>query len=168
MENNELDETIVEDYVPLTEEDNEVNDEYEEIEDVDSDEVQDKIDELKDINDMYAWVIDDIISDSEDYEGETLKDRILARCKSIGDSPCVTGNVRSLIYYSDTVAFFNKYADDIYDLIDSYDPEYFLDALKSRVNTTEIILNCDTAKNWIVWMAYEEIAYQLNSALEEI
>lgn len=160
-------------YKDLTEandENDEVIDEFEDIEDVDdsTDAVQEKIDELKGINEMYAWVIEDIISDSDEYDGDTLKEKIQSRCQEILEHGCANGTVGSMVYYSDTVAFFDKYADDIYDLIDNYGPDEFLQLVLSSVNTTEVILNCDTAKNKIAWLAYEEIAYELSNALEEL
>lgn len=157
-------------YRDLTEADEEDNsDDYV---DIDSDEeidaVQEKIDELKGVSEMYAWVIDDIINDSDEYDGTNLKEKVQSRCQDILEHGCVSGTVGSMVYFSDTVAFFDKYADDIYDLIDSWDPEFFLDNLKNHVSTTEIILNCDSAKNQIAWMSYEEIAYELSNALEEL
>jgi len=146
----------------------EAEDDFDEMQDEDTDEFQEKLEELKSVSKFYEFVIDDIIKDSDSYDGETEKDKILARCNEILEHGCVSGTVGSLVYYSDTVAAFNEYADDIYDLIDSYDPDFFLDSLKAHVNTTEIILNCDTAKNWIVWIAYEEVTYQLQNALEEL
>lgn len=170
MENNEQDKILVEDYIPLTEADDETVGEFEDVEDVDNsmDAVQEKIDELKSVSEMYAWVIDDIINDSDEYDGTNLKEKVQSRCQEILEHGCVSGTVGSMVYYSDTVAFFDKYADDIYDLIDSWDPEFFLDSLKNHVSTTEIILNCDSAKNQIAWMSYEEIAYELSNALEEL
>lgn len=131
-----------------------------------NDSVTEAIDDLKNKSSFYEWAVEDIVEDAEDYNGETLKDKILSRCSEILEHGCVSGTVSSLIYYSDTVAIFDKYADDLYDLIEDYDPDTFLDMLKQHVNTTEIVLNCDTSKNWIVWLAYEEVAYQLQNSLE--
>lgn len=150
-------------------------DEEIELQDVDNEDEEDiendfdeVINDFKNASDFYEFVVDDIENDCEDYEGETLKDKMIARCDDISEHGCVSGMVSSLIYYSDTTAVFDKYADDIYDLIESYDPDTFLDVLKTHVNTTEIILNCDTSKNWIVWLAYEDVAFTLAEKLREL
>lgn len=157
----------------LQEDDDEV-----ELQDVDSENIIDEettdeefdevIDDFKNASGFYEFVVNDVENDCENYEGETLKDKMIARCDDILEHGCVSGTVGSLIYYSDTIKVFDEYADDIYDLIDSYDPEIFLDNLKVHVNTTEIILNCDTAKNWIVWMAYEDVVFSLSEKLREL
>ena len=146
-----------------------------ELQDVDSENEEDIYDDFDEIindfknsSDFYKFVVEDIEEDCEGYEGETLKDKMIARCDEVLEHGCVSGTVSSLIYYSDTVATFDKYADDIYDLIESFDPDTFLDMLKAHVNTTEIILNCDSSKNWIVWLAYEDVVSSLADKLGEL
>ena len=151
-------------------EDDEV--ELQDVDNEDDEDIENDFDEVindfKNTSDFYEFVVDDIEDDCEEYDGETLKDKMIARCDDISEHGCVSGMVSSLIYYSDTVAVFDKYADDIYDLIESYDPDTFLDVLKTHVNTTEIILNCDTSKNWIVWLAYEDVVFTLSEKLKEL
>ena len=137
-------------------------------EEITDEEFEEVIDDFKNIDGFHEFVVEDIENDCEEYEGETLKDKMIARCDDISEHGCVSGMVNSLIYYSDTTAVFDKYADDIYDLIDEYDPDIFLDNLKAHVNTTEIILNCDTSKNWIVWIAYEYVTFMLSEKLKEL
>ena len=151
-------------YTELTEaEENE--EEFEEIQNDDIDELQEAIDDFKNIDKLHEAVVDSIIDDSESYNGDTEIDKIKARCEDIMNHGLVTGMVSSLVYYSDTVAFYNQYEDELYDLIDNYGPDEFLDMIKGTVNSTEILLNCDTAKNWIVWRAYEEITYQFSNVI---
>ena len=151
-------------------EDDEV--ELQDVDNEDDEDIENDFDEVindfKNASDFYEFVVDDIEEDCKEYDGETLKDKMIARCDDISEHGCVSGMVSSLIYYSDTTAVFDKYADDIYDLIESYDPDTFLDVLKTHVNTTEIILNCDTSKNWIVWLAYEDVAFTLAEKLREL
>ena len=119
--------------------------------------VQDVIDELKSKNNMYAWVIEDILDDSEDYSGDTLKDRVIARCNEIYEHGCVSGTVGSLIYYSDTTRFFNDNWDDIYDMLEELDDGGVepMEAIKRHCSNTEILMGTDQVKNWIAWMCYE-------------
>lgn len=152
-------------YVELTEADEDTEEEFEEIQNDDIDELQEAIDDFKNIDKLHEAVVDSIIDDSESYNGDTEIDKIKARCEDIMNHGLVTGMVSSLVYYSDTVAFYNQYEDELYDLIDNYGPDEFLDMIKGTVNSTEILLNCDTAKNWIVWRAYEEITYQFSNVI---
>lgn len=137
-------------------------------EDNESDDLSNLIQEFKDKNGMYEFVVDDLIDDCEDYEGDTLSEKLWKRCEDVLTHGCVSGMVGSLIYYTDTTAFFDKYVDEIYDLIEDYGPDEFLEMISANVSATEILVNADTAKNWITWRAYEEVVYQFQNRLEEI
>lgn len=118
---------------------------------------------------LHERVISEIVEDSEDYDGETLKERLLGRLDDISNG-LVNGNVGSLIYYSDTVAFFDKYYDDIWDIIqdlvdNGLEP---LESIKQHCDETEILMCSDTVKNWVAWMVYEEIAYMFGNQLEDV
>ena len=68
---------------------------------------------------------------------------------------CVSGLVSSLIYYTDTHAFFDKYYEEIEDLRCEYEEE------------TGVQINIQhDLKNFLAWFAFEETAYQMASELE--
>ena len=111
----------------------------------------------------------EIVADSESYNGATLLEKINGRLRDLSNG-LVTGVVSSLIYYTDTVKFFEDYYDDIWDVVetlvdDGLDP---IDALKQNCSESEIIMGSDSVKNWVVWMVYEEIAFQFENALSEL
>lgn len=137
-------------------------------EDNESDDLSNLIQEFKDKNGMYEYVVDDLVEDCEGYDGATLMEKLWKRCEDVLTHGCVSGMVGSLIYYTDTTAFFDKYVDEIYDLIEDYGPDEFLEMISANVSATEILVNADTAKNWITWRAYEEVVYQFQNKLEEI
>lgn len=137
-------------------------------EDNESDDLSNLIQEFKDKNGMYEFVVDDLIDDCESYEGDTLSEKLWKRCEDILTHGCVSGMVGSLIYSTDTTAFFDKYVDEIYDLIEDYGPDEFLEMISANVSATEILVNADTAKNWITWRAYEDVVYQFQDRLDEI
>ena len=145
------------------------NDEQDENNDEEENEaLEDLIQEWKDKDPLHEWVIDDILDDSENYDGTKLE-RIKLRLDDISHG-LVTGVVSSLIYYSDTVAFYNKFEDDIYDYIDylvdnGLEP---LEAIKNTETETEILIHTDSVINRIVWMVYEEIAYEFGNDLESL
>ena len=62
------------------------------------------------------------------------------------DAICSTGSVSGLIYYSDTVAFFNEFEDDILDL--AKDCDYNLDAREHGIRGY---------KNLMAWFAFEAL-----------
>ncbi len=68
---------------------------------------------------------------------------------------CVSGLVSSLIYYTDTHAFFDKYYEEIEDLRCEYEEE-----------TGEQIHLQHDLKNFLAWFAFEETAYRLAVELE--
>ena len=128
-----------------------------------------RIKELKNKNKLYERVINEILEDSKDYSG-TIKERIIQRCNEIVQYGCVSGMVSSLIYYADTISFYNNYYEEITKIVEELEESgmNILECcLKNNLTTTQIIMNDEQAKNQIAWLAYEEIAYQLLSILEE-
>ena len=147
----------------LQEDDEDTDKELEKI-----DELDELIEEWEDKNPLYERVISEIVDDSENYDGTKLE-RIKLRLDDISHG-LVNGIVSSLIYYSDTVAFFDKYYDDIYDYIDYLSDAGLepLEAIKNSETETEILMGTDSVKNRIAWMVYEEIAYEFGNAIEEL
>ena len=68
---------------------------------------------------------------------------------------CVSGWISSLIYYSDTYAFYDKHYSEIEDL-----------RLEYEGNMGEPIRINSDLKNFMAWFAFEETAYQLANELE--
>ena len=131
--------------------------------------VDELIEEWEAKSPLHERVISEIVEDSEGYDGDTLKERVLGRLGDIANG-LVNGTVGSLIYYSDTVAFFDKYYDDIWDIIqdlvdNGLEP---LESIKQHCDETEILMCSDTVKNWVAWMVYEEIAYMFGNELEDV
>ena len=126
-----------------------------------------RIKELRNTNKLYERVIDEILEDSKSYGG-TTKERIIARCNDILYSGCVTGVVGSMVYYTDTIEFYNKYYDEIYELIEELEAKglEILECLKRNLETYQIIMNDEQAKNQIAWLAYEEITNKLLCTIE--
>lgn len=126
-----------------------------------------RIKELRNKNKLYKRVIDEILEDSKGYNG-TTKERIISRCNDILYGGCVTGVVGSMVYYTDTVEFYNKYYDEIYELIEELEDEGLevIECLKTNLETYQIIMNDEQAKNQIAWLAYEEITNRLLYSIE--
>lgn len=117
---------------------------------------------------LHERIIEEIIDDSEGYDGDKLA-QIKGRLGDISYG-LVNGTVGSLIYYDDTNKFFEEYYDDIWDVVQEWSEQGIepLEALKRNCDETEIIMGSDNFKCWVVWMVYEEIAYLFGEALDEI
>lgn len=63
---------------------------------------------------------------------------------------CVSGMIGSLIYYTDTHAFFDRFYDEIEEMREQYEDEL---GEPLRVN--------GDLKNWFTWFAFEETAYRM-------
>ena len=66
---------------------------------------------------------------------------------------CISGIVSSLIYYTDTHAFYDKHYAEIEELRAEYE-EQIGEPLKID----------NDLKNYLAWFAFEQVAYQLSNA----
>lgn len=150
-----------------------------EVEDVDLDELADEVepDALDEIiaehtsrSPMHEAIINEILDDAENYDGETKLDKLKAKLNDVFTGPINDGGISSLVYYSDTCNFYNTYETDIEDIIfDMQDGGLEpLETLRASCDDAEIIMQEDSVKNKIVEMVYSEVLYQLELAIEEI
>ena len=121
------------------------------------------------VNSLYIDVVDEIIEDSQDYSQDTPEENILARLDDIAHG-LMTGVVGRLIYYHDTTKFYQKFKAEICEL------------LYEQLGSTGVSIGELLGDKWdksdplaldynnqslLAWFAYEMIAYQLRSYLEE-
>lgn len=134
-----------------------------------SPEVQNKLNDISS-NSMYKWVIDDVMdSDISSYNGDTFDEKLKARLYEIMDHGCESGTVTSLIYYTDTVKFFNNFNDEIYDMIDgTFGAQSVLEMLQQKCNLTDIIMGTDIVKNYLAWMTYETVCSDILDIIESM
>ena len=88
---------------------------------------------------------------SETYAADELQDIVNHGC----ESGCAGG----MIYYSETIALFDKYRDDIFEIVNDYQNSIGENGLGEYVNK-----NCTsfaTFANAMVWSAAEIVAYEL-------
>jgi hypothetical protein len=118
-------------------------------------------------NRLFKRVINEIIADSENYSGNNLQERLQARLRDVGLG-LSSGIVGSMIYYSDTVKFFNLYRKEIGELWQefSFETGMKLTDLKDFDESDPFIRDTDN-KNLLAWWSYEEIAVMLENALYE-
>ena len=89
-----------------------------------------------------------------DEAGESDKE-IIAYLENVTTYGCVNGTVSSLIYYSDTEAFFDRHSEEIFELIEDMAEEGVID--KNRL---------ELSKNNLAWTAFELIAWEIRDELE--
>ena len=118
---------------------------------------------------LYIDVVDEILEDSKDYDGKTLKEKVLSRLKDLAHG-LANGHVGRLIYYDDTTAFYQKFKTEINGLLYETLENVCLSITELFGEDWDITdpLALDIHnQNLLAWFAYEEIANQLNDYLEE-
>ena len=95
-------------------------------------------------------VVEILVDELTDIED----DEILSYMRDIIDYGCVSGTVKSLITYKDTEKFFNKYADEIFDL------------MNEKRDDGWDLNNIEFNKNNLAWFAFETIAQEIYYEME--
>lgn len=118
-------------------------------------------------NKMYKWILRDIFSDSQYYNGNK-KEKLLARSQDISYGGCISGTVSALIYYSDTTKFFDKFKKEIVDLVKDLQQEGIINSLNDLNDFDKDDPFCEEVynKNLLAWLAYEEVNQKLLWYLE--
>jgi hypothetical protein len=81
----------------------------------------------------------------------------LCYLSDVRDNGCSSGIASDLIYYTDTAEFFDSHEEEIGALLAAYKEE-----------TGEVVPYSETIKNDLAWAAYEIVADNLSSELEEL
>jgi hypothetical protein len=121
------------------------------------------------INCLYTRVINEIIGDSKNYNGETIEERVIARLENISHG-LECGVVGSLVYSSDTTAFFKRYKPEINELLADTMLECGVESVARIFNdkwekTDPLALEYPN-QELLAWFAYEEVAFQLREHLK--
>ena len=79
--------------------------------------------------------------------------------KDVTEHGCVSGCVSSLIYYSDTVKFYDKFEDEIWDMLEEDANQFGNDNILqtiSQFNGAKNVGGLDQFKNLLAWYSVEE------------
>ena len=82
-------------------------------------------------------------------------EEVIGTVEDITTYGCVSGTVPALTYYSDTEAFFDRHADEIFELIEDMAEEGIID--KKQI---------ELSKNNLAWTAFELVAWEIRDELE--
>ena len=96
-----------------------------------------------------AEIIVDMLSENADNE------EVIGTVEDITTYGCASGCVPALIYTKDTEAFFDRHADEIFELITDAKEEGALD-----------LNNIELTRNELAWIAFELIAWEIRDELE--
>jgi hypothetical protein len=105
-------------------------------------------------------VVDDILNQDKDYRQDYITDVLKHGCQS--------GVVSSLIYYNDTADFYNKYSDDIYNLLyaDMQDFGYqSIPEMIASLNGAKDVGSDEQYKNLLAWYGYERTIQDIHDTL---
>lgn len=101
-------------------------------------------------NHLEKYVIQDILDNGNGTEDTDIKNYI----SDVLQHGCVSGMVSSLIYYTDTYAFYATYADEIDELKEEMESE-----------TGEPLHIESNVRNSLAWFGYEQTLYQIANKL---
>ena len=93
-----------------------------------------------------------------------MKSYDLDELREIADHGCVSGCASGLIYYSDTLAAYDKYCDELHDEL-AFDIEQFGETPKYI--TDALAQGCTSFKNALVWYVAESYANRIINETEE-
>ena len=99
---------------------------------------------------------------------EEIKDETL-NPKEVVKHGCVNGCVSSLIYYNDTVKFYDEFKDEIWEMLDEESSQtgFSIPFNISNWNGCKNISSEDTFKNALAWWSVEETCKKLLDQEEE-
>jgi len=107
---------------------------------------------------------------------KTLKDFVIAEeqdglsIDEVVKHGCVSGIVSSLIYYSDTVKFYNEHEEEIWDMLEDHSRNYGSENVLEFIggfNGAKNVGGLDQFKNLLAWWSVEETCHHLINKREE-
>ena len=100
---------------------------------------------------------------------EEVKDETL-HLEDVVKYGCVNGSVSSLIYYSDTVKFYDEFEDEIWDMLHEDTENFGNDNILQTIgqfNGAKNVGSLDQFKNLLAWYAVEETCRKLLDEKEQ-
>ena len=127
--------------------------------------VEEYLEDLKNHSELNNYVVDYYIDRNYSDIDNLIKDM-----EDLQRYGCVSGMIQGLIYYDETSEFYDKYKDEINDLLSNNLNDYGLsieEFFKDRFDNDDPLILDYLNKNLLAWYAYEETAYQIYEKIEE-
>ncbi len=85
--------------------------------------------------------------------------------EDITEHGCQSGIIGELIYYKDTVDFYDEYEDEIWERINNCADSQGVDAhtFISQLNGSKTVMSGDQHKNLLTWFAVEDVAWEMRN-----
>lgn len=128
-------------------------------------EIMKAIEELKGINKLYNTVVCEVLDDSDSEE----KEDVVSRLSEILENGCQSGTVGTLIYYSDTIKFYEEHKEEInallYDNMENTGLYSLTELFSDKFEKEDPLCIEQTNQNLLAWFAYEEVARNMMLAI---
>jgi len=121
------------------------------------------------VNPLYVRVVDEMLEDCKEQGKETLEENLQVWLGYIQEHGLVSGIVSSMIYYHDTIKFYEEYKTEINELLTELIDGTGLTIDKlfgDKWDSSDPLALDDSNRNLLAWFAYEEIASRLSNYLE--
>ena len=127
--------------------------------------IKEYLDGLRDGNKLKDYVIDYYIDDYDSYEDD---ESFIRGMKDLQKYGCVSGMINALIYYDDTNKFYDKYKNEINELLGNLIERTGLsmqELFGDKFDNEDPLILDFSNKNLLAWFGFEEMA---NSLYEQI
>lgn len=129
--------------------------------------IKDLLEDLKGYNRLTNYVIDYYIDESADYDSP---DDLLRSMEDLQKYGCVSGMIGDLIYYDDTIRFFEEYKEEINDILSNIidGTGYSMEELfGDKFDKDDPLVIDYSNKNLLAWFGFEETASNLYETIYE-
>lgn len=130
-----------------------------------SEKVKERLEELKEVSEMYKEVIEDIV-DEDNMNDENL----LAVLDDISTHGCKSGCVPSMIYYDDTVRFYERHKYTINEKLAEllHDTDMSLQELLKGFDKDDPLCLETMNQNLLAWWAYEYVVSDVYTMMDSL
>ena len=97
----------------------------------------------------------------KDLESYNTKKEKINYLKDVVNYGCINGVVTNLIYYADTLAFYDAHEEEINNLIDKYRKDIGYSRLEFINSLNGNVEDIKEEKNLLAWFSYEEICREI-------
>lgn len=115
----------------------------------------------QDSNELTAYVANWLLDYAKDSYNKANKESVASVLNDLMHGGCQSGFVGELCYYNQTTAFYDKYEDEIWELLEDMADQMGEDnalALVGTFNGAKNVGSGQQFKNLLAWAAFEETA----------
>lgn len=121
--------------------------------------IKEFLESLKDGNKLKEYVLDYYIDDYNNYTDELS---FIKEFEELQRNGCVTGMIKTLIYYDETNEFYDEYQNEINELLSNFMNNTGLsmnELFGDKFDETDPLILNYINKNLLAWFGFEQTAY---------